>query len=89
MTSNHHKDEVFRQKRIVKNPIKFKIPLNEEQKAAKEKILNNTLTVLAGKAGSGKTLLACQIALDGLLSCLLYTSPSPRDRQKSRMPSSA
>ena len=23
------------------------------------------------------------------LSCLLYTSPSPRDRQKSRMPSSA
>ena len=25
----------------------------------------------------------------GLRSCLLYTSPSPRDRQKSRMPSSA
>ena len=24
-----------------------------------------------------------------LTSCLLYTSPSPRDRQKSRMPSSA
>ena len=24
-----------------------------------------------------------------LLICLLYTSPSPRDRQKSRMPSSA
>mgnify|MGYP003325394450 CR=1 FL=1 len=25
----------------------------------------------------------------GISSCLLYTSPSPRDRQKSRMPSSA
>ena len=25
----------------------------------------------------------------GYGSCLLYTSPSPRDRQKSRMPSSA
>ena len=25
----------------------------------------------------------------GYYSCLLYTSPSPRDRQKSRMPSSA
>ena len=25
----------------------------------------------------------------GLIGCLLYTSPSPRDRQKSRMPSSA
>ena len=24
-----------------------------------------------------------------LLTCLLYTSPSPRDRQRSRMPSSA
>ena len=28
-----------------------------------------------------------QVYLDR--SCLLYTSPSPRDRQKSRMPSSA
>ena len=27
--------------------------------------------------------------LVGNKSCLLYTSPSPRDRQKSRMPSSA
>ena len=25
----------------------------------------------------------------GMMTCLLYTSPSPRDRQKSRMPSSA
>ena len=30
------------------------------------------------------------IGLDSLTNfCLLYTSPSPRDRQKSRMPSSA
>ena len=27
--------------------------------------------------------------MDKPLICLLYTSPSPRDRQKSRMPSSA
>ena len=27
--------------------------------------------------------------LDMSTTCLLYTSPSPRDRQKSRMPSSA
>ena len=27
--------------------------------------------------------------LERFYSCLLYTSPSPRDRQKSRMPSSA
>ena len=67
MASNHHTDEIFREKRIVKNPIKFKIPLNEEQKVAKDEILKNTLTMLAGSAGSGKTLLACQVALDGLL----------------------
>src|SRR5678810_350745 len=28
-------------------------------------------------------------AMDLCIICLLYTSPSPRDRQKSRMPSSA
>ena len=28
-------------------------------------------------------------SIDRLRNCLLYTSPSPRDRQKSRMPSSA
>lgn len=57
--SNHYK-------KVLKNPIKFKLQLNEEQKIAKAKILENTLTLLAGKAGSGKTMLACQIALDGL-----------------------
>ena len=32
---------------------------------------------------------ATQKAVDDAKACLLYTSPSPRDRQKSRMPSSA
>ena len=36
---------------------------------------------IVGKSGSGKSTL--------MHICLLYTSPSPRDRQKSRMPSSA
>ena len=27
--------------------------------------------------------------VDNSIDCLLYTSPSPRDREKSRMPSSA
>ena len=37
------------------------------------------------------SLVAYLVAPAGLLvvACLLYTSPSPRDRQKSRMPSSA
>jgi len=68
MTSNHHNDEVFVEKRKPKGPIKFKIQLNEEQKEAKAKILNHTVTLLAGSAGSGKTLLACQIALEKLFT---------------------
>lgn len=66
MPVKKHDDETFREKRIIKNPIKFKVSLNDEQKAAKETILNNTVSLLAGRAGSGKTLLACQIGLDGL-----------------------
>ena len=66
MSSDHHTAEVFKEKRKPKNPIKFKITLNEEQKEAKSKILENTITLLAGSAGSGKTLLACQIALERL-----------------------
>ena len=31
----------------------------------------------------------CEIVDGDVSACLLYTSPSPRDRQKSRMPSSA
>jgi len=68
MSSRLHTDPIYTEKRRPKNPIKFKIQLNEEQKEAKDTILHNTLTVLAGKAGSGKTLLACQIALDGLFT---------------------
>ena len=34
-------------------------------------------------------LIECHRVLKDTGSCLLYTSPSPRDRQKSRMPSSA
>lgn len=60
--------EAFKRKGRPKNPIKFKLSLNEEQKEAKNQILYNTVTVLKGKAGSGKSLLAAQIALD-----LLFT----------------
>ena len=64
MSSNHHTDSVFKQKKAPKGPIKFQVSLNDEQKAAKEKILTSTVSVIRGKAGSGKSLLAAQIALD-------------------------
>jgi phosphate starvation-inducible PhoH-like protein len=68
MSSKPHNDVVYVPKRKPKNPISFQITLNEEQKLAKAKILTNTITVLTGGAGSGKTLLACQIALDQLFN---------------------
>ena len=39
----------------------------------------------------GKTLMELILLVIAVIfwGCLLYTSPSPRDRQKSRMPSSA
>jgi phosphate starvation-inducible PhoH-like protein len=56
--------EKFKSKNKPKGPIKFKISLNEEQKQAKDLILNTPITLIKGLAGSGKTLVACQIALD-------------------------
>ena len=53
---------------IEKNPpkgkIKFNITLSEEQKEAKTSILYHPYNFLLGKAGSGKTLLGVQVALD-------------------------
>lgn len=68
MPSNHHTDEVFKEKRKPKNPIRFGITLNEEQKLAKAEIIHNDIVAIKGKAGSGKTLLAVQSGLDMLFN---------------------
>ncbi len=47
-----------------KGNIRFSISLSEEQKAAKTEILKHPFNFIVGKAGSGKTLLAVQVALD-------------------------
>ena len=39
--------------------------------------------------GEIRNLALLNLAIDSKLRCLLYTSPSPRDRTRSRMPSSA
>ena len=61
------------------------------------RITGNIISVLvavailqgAHKKLSFTLLLIAFISTVALNTCLLYTSPSPRDRQKSRMPSSA
>lgn len=51
-------------KKPPKGNIKFNITLSDEQKRAKENIMNHAFSFVVGKAGSGKTLLAVQVALD-------------------------
>ena len=46
---------------------------------------NNETLIIKRKTGKGTVV----ISLDEYNSCLLYTSPSPRDGLLSRMPSSA
>jgi phosphate starvation-inducible protein PhoH and related proteins len=53
-----------KEKESPKGAIRFTIQLSEEQKLAKETILYHPFNFVMGNAGSGKTLLAVQIALD-------------------------
>ena len=53
-------------KREYKNDIKYKITLNEEQKEAKRLIIENQVLIITGRAGSGKSLVGAQCALDFL-----------------------
>ena len=55
--------------------------------AIREKIAYSNIP--APLRGLGITFIITGLMAIGFMSCLLYTSPSPRDRQKSRMPSSA
>ena len=55
-------------RKTIKNKIQFQLTLNEEQKRIKADALRDDISVFVGKAGSGKTLLATQIALE----CFFY-----------------
>ena len=53
-----------KEKRTPKSDVKFSISLSDEQRVAKEQILKHPYSFVLGEAGSGKTLLSIQIALD-------------------------
>lgn len=53
-----------KQKKVLKNEIKYNITLNEEQKEAKAIIRANQIVVITGRAGCGKSLVSAQTALD-------------------------
>ena len=61
---------------------------DEYKKVAKRDIEQAIMKEMSGDIGAGMlTVGMCMYVLVG--SCLLYTSPSPRDATLSRMPSSA
>jgi phosphate starvation-inducible protein PhoH and related proteins len=55
-----------KQKKVLKNEIKYKVTLNDEQKEAKRLIRENQIVVITGRAGCGKSLVSAQTALDFL-----------------------
>ena len=50
-----------------KSDIKYNVTLNEEQKLAKQLIIDNQIVIVTGRAGSGKSLICAQAALDFLM----------------------
>lgn len=52
--------------RVRKGDIKYNISLNEEQKMAKQLIIDNQIVIITGRAGSGKSLVGAITALDFL-----------------------
>lgn len=81
---------------IEKNPpkgkIKFDINLDDEQKLAKEHILVHPFNFVNGRAGSGKTLLAVQIALDMFftrqVNKIIITRPTVANEDNGYLPGS-
>ena len=66
----------FQQLFAITIPLRLETPTLDAMSRIGEYFLNGSSPQLAS-------------ATDPIILCLLYTSPSPRDRQKSRMPSSA
>tara|TARA_R100001129_G_scaffold160508_1_gene125059 strand:- start:247 stop:909 length:663 start_codon:yes stop_codon:yes gene_type:complete len=75
-----------------KGNVKFSISLSEEQKAAKQAILHHPYNFIVGKAGSGKTLLACQVALDmffkRMINKIIITRPTVSTEDNGFLPGS-
>jgi predicted ribonuclease YlaK len=80
------------EKRVPKGDVKFTLSLSEEQKLAKAQILNHPFNFILGKAGSGKTLLAVQVALDSFfkreINKIVITRPTVSNEDNGFLPGS-
>lgn len=75
-----------------KGKVKFDITLSDEQKIAKTAILYHPYNFILGKAGSGKTLLAVQVALDMFftrqINKIIITRPTVSNEDNGYLPGS-
>jgi len=80
------------EKKPPKGNVKFSITLSDEQKAAKQAMLHHPYNFIVGKAGSGKTLLACQVALDmffkRMINKIIITRPTVSTEDNGFLPGS-
>ena len=63
--------------------------ITAKYEAAKANMLKDDIARIISDAEYNYRIAKTEVDLTKYDLCLLYTSPSPRDRQKSRMPSSA
>ena len=79
-------------KKPPKGSVRFSLSLSPEQKSAKQAILHHPYNFVVGKAGSGKTLLACQIALDmffkRMINKIIITRPTVSTEDNGFLPGS-
>jgi phosphate starvation-inducible protein PhoH len=79
-------------KKPPKGSVKFSITLSEEQKVSKHAILHHPYNFIVGKAGSGKTMLACQVALDmffkRMINKIIITRPTVSTEDNGFLPGS-
>tara|TARA_S200002703_G_scaffold67093_1_gene58250 strand:+ start:1521 stop:2183 length:663 start_codon:yes stop_codon:yes gene_type:complete len=79
-------------KKPPKGSVKFSITLSEEQKVSKQAILHHPYNFIVGKAGSGKTMLACQVALDmffkRMINKIIITRPTVSTEDNGFLPGS-
>ena len=80
------------EKQPPKGKVRFSISLSDEQKLAKTSILYHPYNFVMGKAGSGKTLLAVQIALDMFfqrkINQIVITRPTVSNEDNGYLPGS-
>ena len=79
-------------KKPPKGSVRFSLSLSPEQKSAKQAILHHPYNFIIGKAGSGKTLLACQVALDmffkRMINKIIITRPTVSTEDNGFLPGS-